>query len=115
MNESDQRLKAEIVALIILKRTEEAIQLLSQIHKVDTPKLKVGHVKGKKKAAGVYNHKNKTILVSKGQNLWEPFIILHEFYHHLRSESGEHRGNEKLADAFARDYIIAFNKQKLSI
>ena len=111
MNEPDQNLKAFVVALILLKRTEEAIQLLSQIYRVGIPQLKVGHVKGRKKAAGVYVLGKKTILVSNGENLWDPFIILHEFYHHIRNEGGEHRGNEKLADAFAHDYINAYKTQ----
>jgi len=111
LNEPDQNLKAFIVALILSKRTEEAIQLLSLIYKVDVPQLKVGHVKGRKKAAGVYILSKKAILVSKGENLWDPFIILHEFYHHIRNEGGVHKGNEKLADFFAHDYINAYKMQ----
>lgn len=108
MENPDPNFKVLIVALILSKRTEEAIQLLSQIYKVTVPQLEVGHVKGRKKAAGVYVLSKKAILVSNGENLWDPFIILHEFYHHIRNDGGEHRGNEKLADAFARDYINTY-------
>ena len=111
MNEPDQDFKVYIVSLILSKSTEEAIQILSKIYRVDVPKLGVGHIKGRKKAAGVYVSSKKTILVSNGENLWDPFIILHEFYHHIRNEGGEQRGNEKLADAFAHDYINAFKTQ----
>lgn len=107
MNEPSENFKAIIVSLILSRNTEEAIRSLSKVYDVDVPKLKVGQIKGKKKAAGVYVSKKKTILVSKGDNLWDPFIILHEFYHYLRDQNGEQRGNEKFANAFAQDYINA--------
>jgi Zn-dependent peptidase ImmA (M78 family) len=42
--------------------------------------------------------------------LGNPFVILHEFYHHLRSKSvdRQHRGTEKNANRFAADFLIAY-------
>jgi hypothetical protein len=37
-----------------------------------------------------------------------PFVILHEFYHHLRTHGMEHRGTEKYANRFAEEFIEAF-------
>jgi len=104
----DLRTKAMIVHLILSRETERALEELSLANRIDVPKLKVGAVKGKKKALAVYVEKEKTIYVAKGDSLWDPFIILHEFYHHLRSRSGKHRGTEKLADAYAVDYLNAY-------
>jgi hypothetical protein len=111
LGEPDKDFKAYIVALILSRKTEEAVQILSEKYRVEVPNLGVGHVKGKKKAAGVYVTAKKMILVSNGENMWDPFIILHEFYHHIRNEGGRQLGNEKLADAFARDYINVFKEQ----
>jgi hypothetical protein len=104
----DLQAKATIVHLILVKETEKALEQLSLANHIDVPMLRVGAVKGKKKALAVYVEKEKTIYVAKGDNLWDPFIILHEFYHHLRCRSGKHRGTEKLADAYAVDYINAY-------
>jgi hypothetical protein len=39
----------------------------------------------------------------------EPFVVLHEFYHHLRTAlDRKHRGTEKYADEFAREFIEAY-------
>jgi hypothetical protein len=97
-----------IVHLILAKETEKALEQLSIANRIDVPALRVGAVKGKKKALAVYVEKEKTIYVAEGESLWDPFIILHEFYHHLRCKSGRHRGTEKLADAYAVDYINAY-------
>ena len=109
MSDPDVHMKARIVHLILLKETEKALEQLSLANRIDLPKLKVGAVKGKKRALAVYVEKEKTIYVAKGDSLWDPFIILHEFYHHLRCRSGKHRGAEKLADAYAFGYINAYN------
>ncbi len=107
MNDPATIMKATIVQLILSKEPEKALQELSRANHIDVPKLRVGAVKGRR-ALAVYVEKEKTIYVAKGDNLWEPFIILHEFYHHLRSRSGRHRGTEKLADAYAVDFIRAY-------
>ncbi|HVP24339.1 MAG TPA: hypothetical protein VMS77_10575 [Conexivisphaerales archaeon] len=108
MSGPDVRAKALIVRLILSKETERALEELSSANHIDVPRLKVGAVKGMKKALAVYVEKERTIYVSNGEILWNPFVILHEFYHHLRCRSGKHRGTEKLADAYAMDYIKAY-------
>jgi hypothetical protein len=108
LNRLDVHAKALIVQLILAKETEKAIQQLSAMNQIDVPRLKVGAVKGKKKALAVYVENEKTIYAAKGDTLWDPFVILHEFYHHLRCRSGKHRGTEKLADAYAIDFINAY-------
>jgi len=105
---AESLLKAKVVHMILLKHPEEALELLSRAKGVRTPRLRVGVVKGRTKALAVYTHKANTIFVSSGEYLWDPFVLLHEFYHHLRYQSGEHRGTEKNANAFALDFISAY-------
>jgi hypothetical protein len=103
--------KAYIVMLIANGDTEKALQLLAENHKVSVPKLRVGLPKGrKKKALGTYTPRNQTISVLDSDILKQPFIILHEFYHHLRTAVDlKHKGTEKNANAFANDFIQAYN------
>jgi hypothetical protein len=69
----------------------------------------VGVVKGRSKGVqAVYSANRKEILAAKREYLYDPFTILHEFYHHLRYFGGEHRGTEKHADRFAIEFIQAY-------
>ena len=100
--------KPYIVYLILNGKTEEALALLSKAYKVTTPDLKVGLPKGHKITAyGCYTNKNQTISVLNSDVLANPFVILHEFYHHLRSKAVDrmHRGTEKNADKFALEFL----------
>ena len=100
--------KPLVVWLIINGKPEEALKLLAENYKVAAPDLKVGLPKGHKiKAFGCYTNKNETISVLNSDILVNPFVIIHEFYHHLRSKSVDkmHRGTEKNADKFAVDYL----------
>ena len=66
-------------------------------------------VKGRSKGVqAVYSANRKEILAAKREYLYDPFTILHEFYHHLRYFGGEHRGTEKHADRFAIEFIQAY-------
>lgn len=102
--------KPLIVWLILNGQAEKALDLLAKNYKVNTPKLKVGLPKGRKaKAAGCYTPKNSTISVLDSDVLGNPFVILHEFYHHLRtSVDKKHKGTEKNADKFAMEFIKAY-------
>jgi hypothetical protein len=103
--------KPAVVWLILNGRTEEALTLLSNNYRVRTPKLKVGLPKKHKiKAFGCYTAKNETISVLNSDVLVNPFVVIHEFYHHLRSKSVDkmHRGTEKNADRFAMGFIEAY-------
>ncbi|HEV2226795.1 MAG TPA: hypothetical protein VGR56_08340, partial [Nitrososphaerales archaeon] len=51
------------------------------------------------------------ILAASREYLYDPFVMIHEFYHHLRSASGRHRGTEKDADRFALDFIEAYRRR----
>ncbi len=78
---------------------------------MERPKLGVGVVSGRSKGVlAVYTAKRKEILAAKREYLYDPFTILHEFYHHLRYFAGEHRGTEKYADRFALDFIQAYRR-----
>ena len=106
----EQEFKASIVWLILNGKPEKALELLAEHYSVEVPKLKVGLPKGrKKKTLGCYNAKKKTILVLNSDTLKEPFIILHEFYHHLRTAlDAKHKGTEKYADEFSKEFIQAY-------
>lgn len=39
-----------------------------------------------------------------------PFVVLHKFYHHIRTKGGVHRGSEKHANRYAKDFIDAYRK-----
>ena len=113
--------KPAIVYLILNKQTEQALELLSKNYGVEVPKLKVGLPKGHtRNAYGTYAAKNQTICVLDSEVFGNPFVILHEFYHHLRSKSvdKQHKGTEKNADKFAvefiREYQAAAAKAALS-
>ena len=100
--------KPLVVWLILNGKPEEALKLLAKNYKVNVPKLKVGLPKGHKITAfGCYTSKNQTISVQNSDILVNPFVILHEFYHHLRSKAVDkmHKGTEKNADKFAIDFI----------
>jgi Zn-dependent peptidase ImmA (M78 family) len=103
--------KPYVVWLILNQQTEEALNLLAKHYGVNVPYLKVGLPKGhKKKAVGVYTSRNETISVFNSDILGNPFVILHEFYHHLRSKSVDkrHRGTERNADRFATDFLMEY-------
>jgi hypothetical protein len=78
---------------------------LAEHYDVDIPSLKVGIPKGHAKVAGCYVVKQETIYVASSDGLTDPFLILHEFYHHLRSVSGKHVGTERYANRFAGEYL----------
>ena len=100
-----------VVATILDSRPERAIDLLAEHYRVDRPRLGVGAVKGRSKGVlAVYSADRKEILAISREYLYDPFVMLHEFYHHLRYFAGQHRGTEKNADRFALDYIAAYKR-----
>ncbi|MDG6914401.1 MAG: hypothetical protein JRN58_00650 [Nitrososphaerota archaeon] len=109
--ESDDRFKASIVATILDCKTEKAIMLLSERYRVDVPKLGVGTTKRHSKGVlAVYSADRREIRAVSSDYFYDPFVMLHEFYHHLRQFAGKHRGTEKNADRFALDYIEAYRR-----
>jgi hypothetical protein len=107
---ADVLFRAKVVYLILSKDTDEALELLSRRYEVVKPKLRVGMPKRYSKNPACYVGKNRTIHVSRREILWNPKIILHEFYHHLRRETDAQGGIEKYADKFAENYLEAYRK-----
>lgn len=98
--------QSKIVQLISKdRRPEEALDLLSQYYKVDRPALRIGLPKGEKKALGCYVHREKTIYISSQEFLYDPYVLIHEFYHHMRNVGGKHRGTERHAKHFAMSFL----------
>ncbi|MCP8310758.1 MAG: hypothetical protein L6M37_03960 [Candidatus Methylarchaceae archaeon HK02M1] len=106
----EQIFKVIIVNLILSKRPEKALELISKHYSVEVPKLKVGMPKRHRKVIGCYVEKTNTIHVSNQDALYNPYVILHEFYHHLRTHDGVHRGTEKYANKFSKDYIDVYKE-----
>lgn len=106
----EMEFKAEVVATILDSRPEDALDMLCAHYRVERPRLKVGVLEGKTKGVlAVYSGKRKEILAARRESLFDPFVLVHEFYHHLRSTSGRHRGTEKEADRFSLEFIGAYN------
>lgn len=111
MSPSEGQMMVSVVALILDAKPEEAIRVLSRWYKVSEPRLGVGVFEGRTKGvAAVYSQNRKEILAAKREFLYEPFVMIHEFYHHLRSAGGRHRGTERQADEFARRFIAAYQQ-----
>ena len=104
----EQVFKARVVQLILKKESEEALEALSQHYRVGVPRLRVGMPKRSGSKAGCYVSGTKTIHVASSDKLYDPFVILHEFYHHLRMQGGKHRGTERYANRFAEEYVAAY-------
>ncbi len=105
--------KSYVVWLIINGKPEEALELLAKNYRVNVPDLKVGLPKKHKiKAYGCYTNKNQTIAVQNSDILVNPFVIIHEFYHHLRSKGADrmHKGTEGNADKFALDFLQEYQR-----
>ena len=113
----EQKFKALVVQLILNGKAEKALELLAEHYSVEVPRLKVGLPKGrKKKTLGCYNVKNETIFVLNSDTLKEPFIILHEFYHHLRTAlDAKHKGTERYADEFSKEFIQAYKSMAAKV
>ena len=108
--ELDDIFKAYIVQLIIDKKTEQALESISQFYQIRPPEIVVGTIKGKRRTVyAVYVQRECKIYCINSDIFYNPFIIMHEFYHHLRTTAGIHRGSEKHANLYARDFIDSYN------
>lgn len=106
----DRSFKAHIVWLVLGGKVEGALQLLAKHYRVHVPKLKVGlPSRHKTRALGCYMPQDETIYLLNADALMNPFVILHEFYHHLRTSiDKKHKGTEKYANRFANEFIEAY-------
>lgn len=110
-SEVDSAFRIKVVRMIVEGHPEEALHSLACRYEVQQPDLRVGTVKRHRKVLAVYVHKEKRIYVSKSDLLTNPFVILHEFYHHLRaSQTPMSDQVEKRADSFALAYIRTFQE-----
>ena len=101
--------KAKIVHMILNKKTEEALQILSRFYNRSPPEIVVGTIKGKRRSVyAVYVQKESTIYTINSDIFYNPFVVLHEFYHHIRTREGVHRGSEKSANMYAKSFIDAY-------
>jgi hypothetical protein len=107
----DDLTKAKIVSMILNRRTEDALQNLSKFYNTTPPEIVVGTVKGKRKTVyAVYVQRESKIYAINSDVFYNPFIILHEFYHHIRTKGGIHRGSEKNANMYAKSFIDAYGR-----
>lgn len=80
-------------------------------HNTVTPEIVVGTVKGKRKTVNaVYVQKESKIYTINSDIFYNPFAVLHEFYHHIRTKAGARRGSEKNANTYAKSFIDSYNK-----
>ena len=106
----------KIVHMILNRKTEEALAMLSNFYHIDVPKIAVGTIKGKRRTVyAVYVRKEKKIYAINSDIFYNPFVILHEFYHHLRSKSDIHRGSEKHANMYAQVFVNSYEKIAVSL
>ena len=97
--------QGSIVRLIAIdKNPEGALDALCAHYRVERPILRIGLPRGEKKALGCYVHRERTIYISSEEHLFDPYVLIHEFYHHLRHVDGKHRGTER----HARDFALSF-------
>lgn len=108
MPTADLMFKAKVVNLILSKKVGEALELLSQRHRIPKPNLKIGMPKRHSAKLACYVAKKRMIHVSRGELLYNPRVILHEFYHHLRNSTDAQKGVEKYAEKFAENYLQAY-------
>ena len=107
--ELDDIFKAYIVQLIIDKKTEEALECLSRFYHIRPPDIVVGTIKGKRRTVyAVYVQRESRIYCINSEIFYNPFIVMHEFYHHLRTTAGVHKGSEKHANTYARRFIESY-------
>lgn len=112
----ESRFKVYIVHKILSKETEQAVELVCKRNHVKSPTLRIGGVpKGHKKALGVYSVASNSVAFRDQDQFFNPFVVLHELYHCIRSKSGTHKGTEKNADRFALSFIEEYNKFVQSI
>jgi hypothetical protein len=106
----DELTRAKIVHMILNGRTEDALCQLSKIYSISPPKILVGTIKGRRRTVyAVYVQQSMKIYATNSDVFYNPFVMLHEFYHHLRTRGGEHRGTERHANNYANWFITAYD------
>ena len=107
----DELTKAQIVRMILEKQTEKALEKLSEFYHVTPPQIVVGTIKGKRRTVyALYVQNERKIYALNSEIFFNPFVILHEYYHHIRTKLGVHRGSERNANKFAQEFVDAYKK-----
>jgi hypothetical protein len=107
----DEKNMVRIVRKILNKDTEQALLELSNLYNIRPPEIVVGTIKGKRKTVyAVYVQNENRIYAVNSDIFYNPFVVLHEFYHHLRTRGGVHRGSERNANMYAKKFIDAYSK-----
>jgi Zn-dependent peptidase ImmA (M78 family) len=107
----EREFRAQVVGFIVDGSPEKAVALLAEYYGVSVPELRVGTVRRHRKVLACYVEKERRIYFSRSELLLQPFVVLHEFYHHLRaSELQRSRQVEKRADLFANNFIREFKR-----
>ena len=114
LNVDDNEFKAKVVQHILANDAGRALELLAEHYDTITPRLEVGLPKGHAGAVGCYEPRKRTIYTRDSDGLSNPFLIIHEFYHHIRTVDGKQMGTEKLADKFAWSFLDAYRRQTAS-
>ncbi len=107
MSSDDLCVRAEAARLVLEGKAEEAVEMLSRYYGIRSPRLRVGLPRGCKRALGCYDARHRVIYVRSREEYFNPYVVLHEFYHHLRSFLGRHRGTEDRADRYAAEAVEA--------
>ncbi|MEB2837380.1 MAG: hypothetical protein GSR80_000480 [Desulfurococcales archaeon] len=102
--------RARAARLVLEGRAEEALRLLASYYGVPVPALRVGLPRRCRRALGCYVASRRTIYVRSSAEYRDPLVVLHEFYHHLRSRLGRHRGTERHADEYALEALRALGE-----
>ncbi len=58
----------------------------------------------------MFKERERKIYCSNSGIFYNPFIVLHEFYHHIRTTGGIHKGSEKYANRYAKGFTDSYNK-----
>ena len=107
----DEQNMVRIVRKILNNDTEQALLELSNLYNIRPPEIVVGTIKGKRKTLyAVYVQNENRIYAMNSDIFYNPFVVLHAFYHHLRSRGGVHRGSERNANMYAKKFIDAYSK-----
>lgn len=106
----EEIVRAYAVYLIVKRDSEKALSVLSRYYGILTPRIRIGLPKKHSKALGCYDPVKKTICLRSSEEYGNPFVVLHEYYHHLRNSRREYPGNEKYANRYALKSIMYFKE-----
>src|SRR5919204_4217785 len=110
-NFPDDLTQAKIVHMILTGRTEEALGHLSKFYNITSPEIIVGTIKGKRKTVyAIYVQKERRIYATNSDIFCNPFVVLHEFYHHIRTKGGVHKDPRNMLTCMLRLLSIRIEK-----